>query len=393
MTNKKYFFKVESFKIKVAKMLVVVLTVLAPLSSTHAQSYQQYVAGEPNKNNFFSQNEFNVRMGSMSAGGGNSSATQGTSVTGSGESGLPFPVDKNYPDFYFIPSEKRPRVVNQGSCGSCVAWSTSTALASVLAIEGRYKTLIAGLHMPNAIQLFLLSGRMCQQSLPNYAWYTDKGVETLTQTGTHMSLTEPASNTGPFGASFATNVGDWRVKAGKSGTLTNKDAMRKFIANKGALVADFTVTEDFNKYSSGIYNHEEFVGKITKPLLLANQKAAADQLTIGLKKVSGGHAVTVIGYFKGGNLKLRDFMRPILPSNANFSIYGEVVLPNMPAYWIVQNSWGTGWGMNGLFYVAADQSYDVYYNNGKDRGRANTIDNQMYYMLEPRVTSNGKEIF
>ena len=361
-------------------------------------AYQKYIGGEPRTTGFFSLPELKVRMGATSGSVANLTvAEQAAQAGGGNEKNLPFTVDKNYPDFYFIPSEKRPRILDQGSCGSCVAWSSSTALASVLANEGKYKTLIPGLHMPNASLFFITNGRMCKDTLPNYAWDTIPGVKSLTEQGTFMALVEPASKAGDFGSSFAANVGGWIVKAKKWGVLTDKDAMRKFIVNKGALVADFTVTEDFNKYESGIYNHNEFITKVVKPLEDIKQQAAADQLKKILKTVTGGHAVTVIGYFKGGNLKVRDFMAPILPPNSNLSAFGEATFQNVPAFWIVQNSWGTGWGMNGIFYVAANQDYNVYRTDPKtkktDEYRANTIDNEMFYMLEPKVTNGSQEIF
>lgn len=391
MTNKGY-------KMNGTGFLVLVVVLVSLISSAVAQNYQEYVKGQPRKDNYFSEKEFSVRMGSMSAAGpGSSSATQ-AAVTGGNESNLPFAVDKNYPDFYFIPPEKRPRVVNQGSCGSCVAWSSSTAMATVLANEGRYKSFISGLSMPNAIQLFLFNARMCVKELPNYAWFTDAGVKALSENGVAMSVTEPASNAGSFGASFATNMGDWYVKANKWGSLTNKDAMRKFIANKGALVADFTTTPVFNRYDKGIYNQRELIKLVTAPLTAnSNTAAAAKTLEESLSRSTGGHAVTVIGYFKGGNLKLRDYMKPLFPPNTDMNIIADVTMPNMPAFWIVQNSWGTGWGMNGLFYIAADENYDVFDYNEKTKvstkRKANQIDDTMYYILEPRITSKGKEIF
>ncbi|MFN7947799.1 MAG: C1 family peptidase [Blastocatellia bacterium] len=365
-----------------------------------SQPYQQYVSNAPRKSEVFEKKEFVVRLGAATGDGPSATTETTVKFTGNDESGLPFTDFKNYPDFYVIPPEKRPRIMNQGGCGSCVAWASSTALASVVAVEGKYKLFISGMHMPDAIQLFILSGRLCSPGLPQYAWYTPKGVERLTSTGIMVSLVEPVSNNGVLGGSLAVPVqGDgefWWIKAGKSGSLTNKDAMRKFIATKGALVADFDVTPDFNYYEKGIYNHQEFVSLVIKPLQIANQAGAAKSLEDEFNKVQGGHAVTVIGYFKGGKLKLRDYMRPIVAPNFNMEAIPDVELPNMPAFWIVQNSWGNGWGMNGLFYIAADQSYKVLYFNNKtnqwESNPTNPIDDRMYYMLEPRVTFKGKDI-
>jgi hypothetical protein len=369
-------------------------------SGGSTQAYQQYIGGAPSKSEVLPKQEFIVRLGAATRSGGAGGRapapiTAPTVLGNNDERGLPFTNFKDYPDFYFIPPDKRPRIMNQGSCGSCVAWAASTALASVVAREGKYKTFIPAFHMPDAIQLFILSGRLCAAGTPSYAWYTDEGVDRLTNTGIFVSHVEPVSDKGVLGGSFASPVADWWIKAGKSGSLTDKDAMRKFIATHGALVADIDTPWSFNRYESGLYNHQELVATIVKPLQITNQLSAAKSLDEELNKVVSGHAITVIGYFKGGNLKLRDYMRPILPPGADLTPYGEIELPNFPAFWIVQNSWGK-WGMNGLFYVTADQHYNALHLN-KDTKQweskpANTIDDRMYYMLEPKIMVKGKEI-
>jgi C1A family cysteine protease len=65
------------------------------------------------------------------------------------ERALPSQDFTNYPAFYVIPREKRPRIMQQGQCGSCVAWTTSTALVSVLLNQHKYN-LFTGLHMTHA---------------------------------------------------------------------------------------------------------------------------------------------------------------------------------------------------------------------------------------------------
>merc|ERR1712066_603955 len=67
----------------------------------------------------------------------------------------------------------------------------------------------------------------------------------------------------------------------------------------GAVEVAFSVMEDFMNYKGGVY------------------KAAPNQMELG------GHAVKVVGWGK----ELNQF------------------------YWIVQNSWGPGWGENGFFRI------------------------------------------
>ena len=363
------------------------------ITNNSNQAYQKYLGGEPSKTDVLSRNDFLARLGASNSvgGGGGASSSGGSPSGGTGaysnlgnESGLPFSVDKNYPDFYIIPLEKRPRIVSQSNCGSCVAWATSTALATVIANEGKYPLFVSGMHIPDPLKLFTDAGRTCDTQ-----WHPENGVSTMAFKGVRLSIVEPASNTGARGSSLLTPLENWFIKPGKAGILTNKDAMRKFIATKGALVADMDVTPTFNRYTNGVYDHPNFVALIVKPLMIANQTAAAKDLGKAFSKRDGGHAMTVVGYFKGGTLKLRDFMRPTLPPNADLTPYGNIELPYFPAFWIVQNSYGK-WGMNGLMYIAADQNFLIFKQDGTSK-QADTIDDKMYYMLEPKLTIDGKE--
>jgi len=78
----------------------------------------------------------------------------------------------------------------------------------------------------------------------------------------------------------------------------NVAAIQTEIMTNGPVEAAFDVYQDFFSYSSGVYSHK----------------------TGGL---AGGHAIKVIGW-------------------------GEL---NNVAYWICYNSWGTSWGMKGLFFI------------------------------------------
>jgi len=68
--------------------------------------------------------------------------------------------------------------------------------------------------------------------------------------------------------------------------------------NTGPVETFFTVYADFFSYKSGIYHH-----------------VSGD--------VKGAHAVKIVGW----------------------GVYGGV------KYWIIANSWGEKWGMNGFFYI------------------------------------------
>lgn len=382
-------YSLQSFKqicFSVTMMVVLVFefgffqkVVLAQSIVTHTDA-DKYLNLEPSETNSFPPDEFEKRLGAI---------PETSQATDSDESALPFKVDQNYPDFFVIPPDKRPPIMDQGSCGSCVAWASSTALATMVANKKpRYASFIPALYMPNPMSLFLGAGRRCDPGMPNLGWYANKGLARLAQVGVFVAIATPAKNTGFAESTKMTRLKGWFIKAEKSDSLTNKDAMRKFIATQGALVANFDVYPGFNRYKHGIYNHDKFVEMLVKPFkneeigklssaAAKNFDAAAETVEKNFNTRSGGHAVTVIGYFKGGTLKLRDYMRPILPPNADLSAYGDIELPQMPAFWIIQNSWGKDWGMNGLFYIEENQV---------------GIDDKMYYSLNPKITVNGKEI-
>jgi len=75
------------------------------------------------------------------------------------------------------------------------------------------------------------------------------------------------------------------------------------IMNNGPVQTGFTVYKDFFSYSGGVYTQTS-------------------------NTVSGGHAVEIVGWGK----------------------------ENGKYYWIVKNSWGTGWGNKGFFNIYVDQA-------------------------------------
>jgi len=82
---------------------------------------------------------------------------------------------------------------------------------------------------------------------------------------------------------------------GGAGRLAGELSMKSYLADGKGLYASFMVFANFMSYTSGVYGS-----------------------TTGSEK--GGHAVALIGYGVEGGVK----------------------------YWLVQNSWGTNWGMEGF---------------------------------------------
>lgn len=360
----------------------ILLMVLMLNSSVVAQTTPNYMDPTPRKTDYFTQAELQKRMGVSNT------------APAAASNSLPFPVDKNYPNFYVIPIGKRPMILNQGSCGSCVAYSTVTALATVVANQPNPPVL--PLTIGDPMQFFIMGGRMCNKDMPNYAWFngTSGGTGRMVSTGVFMSQILGDKN--EQGWTRTQVLPDFWIKAGKEGSIgsgtqlpagINKyDAMRKFISTQGALVADFGIYSDFNRYNSGVYNHQKFVNIVAAPLEPSPQlpqdaqqamRTAKQNLINNLNKSEGRHAVTVIGYFAGGKITFGQL----------HSIFGDpndpLVKPlantqfDSPAFWIVQNSWGKDWGIGGIFLYEAGQS------------NFDPLDDEMYYMLDPIITIKG----
>lgn len=85
--------------------------------------------------------------------------------------------------------------------------------------------------------------------------------------------------------------------------------MKLHLVKNGPLAIAFEVYNDFFWYQSGIYHHTGLMGKYS-PFELVN------------------HEVLLVGYGT-------DMSDPRNPQD----------------YWIVKNSWGTGWGEDGYFRI------------------------------------------
>ena len=97
--------------------------------------------------------------------------------------------------------------------------------------------------------------------------------------------------------------------------LQDENDIKNGVMQYGTAETAFTVYEDFIHYKGGVYKHD----------------------ATSSSKVLGGHAVRIMGW-------------------GNDEQAGE--------YWIVANSWGSGWGENGYFKIALDDTASGFADGG-----------------------------
>mmetsp|Transcript_9888 Transcript_9888/g.32391 ORF Transcript_9888/g.32391 Transcript_9888/m.32391 type:complete len:318 (-) Transcript_9888:139-1092(-) len=187
---------------------------------------------------------------------------------------------------------------DQGHCGSCWAFGASEALSDrfYIASGGRVDVVLS----PEDLVSCDWEGNMgCNGGMPRLAWdYME-------------AFGLPTDECFPYGAgdgdapkcSRTCKDGSkpqrYRVKLFSTKGYTDEKAIQTAIMEGGPVEAAFTVYQDFMAYNSGVYEHSP-----DAPVL-------------------GGHAVKITGWG----------------------------VDNGTPYWKVANSWGTGWGLDGFFWI------------------------------------------
>jgi len=189
-------------------------------------------------------------------------------------------------------------VKNQGACNSCSAFAAIGAFESVIKVNGGPTTDLSEAH------LWFCSGKTCDEG-----WYTSSALSRLKTVGTPDEACFPyGSAIGGNDLPCSTRCSNWEERAwfleDYHSLSSSRDAIKNALIAYGPVTASFEIFSDFywdypdtDIWTDNIYSHK-YGGS------------------------EGWHAVVIVGY------------------------------DNDPGYWIVKNSWGSGWGLSGYFKIA-----------------------------------------
>lgn len=191
-------------------------------------------------------------------------------------------------------------VKDQGQCGSCVAFGTSATIDGMMRVGGNVATgdpAAGALQDLSEAQLYFCSpaGHNCASG-----WYVSAALSYAQSTGLAPEAAFPYSaRDQPCNLASGWQAQVTNVNA--SHTIGDAATMKTWLSTRGPLITCFSVYSDFYGYSSGVY--------------IKSSGATYE----------GGHCICCVGY------------------------------SDQLQAWLCKNSWGTGWGMNGYFWIGYGQ--------------------------------------
>uniref|UniRef100_A0A7S3NH55 Peptidase C1A papain C-terminal domain-containing protein n=1 Tax=Euplotes harpa TaxID=151035 RepID=A0A7S3NH55_9SPIT len=199
-----------------------------------------------------------------------------------------FDARAQWPDFVHS-------IMNQGQCGSCWAFGATEALSDRFAIasNGQINVVLSPQYLVSCDD-----GNMgCNGGWLDEAWKFMQNHGLPSQDC--VSYKSGGGSTGQCPSTCDDGSEMQLYRCGDVQETQSVADIQNAIMTNGPVEAAFTVYEDFFSYAGGIYRH-----------------------TSG--GVAGGHAIKAVGWGVEGDTR----------------------------YWIMANSWGTGWGENGFFRIA-----------------------------------------
>ncbi|XP_026860395.2 pro-cathepsin H [Electrophorus electricus] len=189
-------------------------------------------------------------------------------------------------------------VKNQGPCGSCWTFSTTGCLESVTAIATGKLPLLAEQQLVDCAGAFNNHG--CEGGLPSQAFEYIKYNKGLMAEADYPYTAQdgPCKYNPQLAAAFVKEV----VNITKYDEMGMVDA----VARLNPVSFAFEVTSDFMLYQKGVYSSNKCHNTTDKV----------------------NHAVLAVGYNE----------------------------ENGTPYWIVKNSWGPTWGIDGYFYIEREKN-------------------------------------
>lgn len=200
-----------------------------------------------------------------------------------------------------VPEEKDWRLIgavtpvkNQGKCGSCWTFSTTGALESHNILKHGKTALLSEQNLLDCAQAFDNHG--CNGGLPSHAFeyvHYNGGLDTEEAYPYEAKENKCKFNTYHVGV---------KVESVVNITSLHEDELKSAVGSVGPVSIAFQVASDFRFYKTGVY----------------------DSTVCKSGEQDVNHAVLAVGYGAATG-------KP---------------------HWIVKNSWGTTWGMDGYFQIA-----------------------------------------